>query len=263
MYQAYCKRRSLRATVAKLETVPSASNSAIQEAILEVDIPGAYDLLRCEAGVHRVQRVPATEGSGRTHTSAAAVLVLPSFPSNGEEDGQIDFNDPSSDYFVNPQDVRTDVYRASGAGGQHVNKTESAVRLTHLPTGTTVAIQETRSQHQNRERAWQILRAKIAQAKREGREEEKSRLRVSVVGVARMGRGDKIRTYNWSQQRVTDHRSGFTLHHLDDVMEGGQSLDDIMDSVKSWQKDQDVETLIADEEAEDVKNNGCPPKYST
>lgn len=253
MYQAYCKRHGLRVNVLKLEyeTVSGAGpESQIQEVVLEVDGTGAYELLRCEAGVHRVQRVPATETKGRTHTSAVAVIVMPNFPSEGSEGlGQESFRDPASDFYVNPSDVRTDVMRARGAGGQHVNTTDSAVRLTHIPTGTVVAVQDSRSQQQNRAKAWQILRARTAQAKREAREEELAQLRLSVVGVAKMGRGDKVRTYNWSQQRVTDHRSGITLHHLDDILQGGNSLDTVMESVRAWLRERDVESLIADEEA--------------
>ncbi len=250
MYQAYCKRHGLRANLMKFEAAASVGvEDQIQEAVLEVESAGAYDTFRCEAGVHRVQRVPATESKGRTHTSAVAVLVLPSFPNQGDEDhGATNSDDPSSDYYVNPADVRTDVMRARGAGGQHVNTTDSAVRLTHIPTKTVVAIQDSRSQPQNRQKAWQILRAKLAQGKREAREEELAQLRASVIGVSRMGRGDKIRTYNWSQQRVTDHRSGITLHHLDDILEGGEGLDKVMASVKDWLKMRDIDSLIADEE---------------
>lgn len=226
----------------------------IQTAILEVSSEGAYDLLRGEAGVHRVQRVPATESKGRTHTSAVSVLVLPSFPENiADSLGAESFNDPGSDYYVHPSDVRTDVMRARGAGGQHVNTTDSAVRLTHVPTGTVVAIQDSRSQHKNREKAWQILRARLAQTRREAREDEVAKLRLSVVGVARMGRGDKIRTYNWAQQRVTDHRSGFTLRTLDEIVEGGQGLDEIMSSVRAWRLEMDLEELAADEQVEKQK----------
>ena len=253
MYQAFCKRHNLRSTILKLEdakTTGTGSDNEIQEVVLEIEREGAYGLLRCEAGVHRVQRVPTTETKGRTHTSAVSVLILPNFPSDGKEElGQDSFNDPGSDYYIEPKDVRTDVMRARGAGGQHVNTTDSAVRLTHLPTNTVVAMQDSRSQPKNREKAWRLLRAKIAQARREAREEEKARMRVNVVGVGKMGRGDKIRTYNWSQQRVTDHRSGITLHHLDDIIQGGDSLDKVMDSVRIWLSDRDLESLIADEDA--------------
>lgn len=261
MYQAYCRRHGLRANILKLDEASGIGSGSelVIEAVLEIEGEGAYGLLRCEAGVHRVQRVPATEKGGRIHTSAASVLILPSLPSEvSEDDDQSNFNDPSSDYYIDPKDVRTDVMRARGAGGQHVNTTDSAVRLTHIPTNTVVAIQDSRSQPKNREKAWQLLRAKLAQARRETREEEMAKLRVSVVGVGKMGRGDKIRTYNWSQQRVTDHRSGITLHHLDDILEGGESLDKVMDSVRAWLTERDVEALVADEEAENVKANSKP-----
>ena len=262
MYRAFCKRKGLRANLLKLDSSASvSSDDQIEEAVLEIDAAGAYDIFRCEAGVHRVQRVPATENKGRTHTSAVSVLVLPNFPEQGEEEmGAANFDDPSSDYYIDPGDVRTDVMRARGAGGQHVNTTDSAVRLTHIPTNTVIAIQDSRSQPKNRAKAWQILRAKLAQQRRDAREEEMAQLRVSVIGVARMGRGDKIRTYNWSQQRVTDHRSGITLHHLDGILEGGESLDQVMSSVKEWLKTRDVESLIADEEAERAKSEGVARK---
>ncbi|KAK5279289.1 Peptide chain release factor 1, mitochondrial, partial [Cryomyces antarcticus] len=229
-------RNGLRSVLLKYEDAngmadPNGSDAPLQEAVLEVETSGAYGVLRCEAGVHRVQRVPATESKGRTHTSAVSVLVLPSFPiDDSEVSGEINFNDPNSDYYVDPKDVRTDVMRAKGAGGQHVNTTDSAVRLTHLPTGTVVAIQDSRSQPKNREKAWHLLRSRLAQARREAREEEMVQMRRSVVGVAKMGRGDKIRTYNWGQQRVTDHRSGLSVHDLDDVLEGGDSLEKVMES---------------------------------
>lgn len=262
MYQAYCKRHNLRVNLLKLDTAASVgADDQIQEAVLEIETAGAYDIFRCEAGVHRVQRVPATESKGRTHTSAVSVLVLPNFPSKGEEElGESNLDDPESDYYVDVKDVRVETMRASGAGGQHVNKTDSAIRLTHIPTNTVVAMQDSRSQHQNRTKAWQILRAKLAQARREAREEEMAQLRVSVVGVSRMGRGDKVRTYNWSQQRVTDHRSGITVHNLDDTLEGGENLDKIMASVKHWLILKDVDSLIADEEAARTKSGVQPKK---
>lgn len=253
MYQGFCKRHNLRVNILKYdysEGVGSGTETQLQEAVLEVESEGAYGILRCEAGVHRVQRIPATETKGRTHTSAVAVLVLPSFPSTGSEElGEESFNDRSSDYYLEPKDVRTDTMRANGAGGQHVNTTDSAIRLTHIPTNTVVSIQDSRSQPKNREKAWRILRAKIAQLRREAREEEMARLRNSDARIARSGRGDKIRTYNWGQQRVTEHRSGLTLHDLDGVLEGGDSLDKVMDSVRVWLTERDVESLIADEEA--------------
>ena len=254
MYRDFCKRKGLHANLLKLDSAAAiTSEDMIQEAILEIDAPGTYDVFRCEAGVHRVQRVPATEIKGRTHTSAVSVMVLPNLPDQGGQNGETDFDNPTSDYYIDPKDVRTDVMRARGAGGQHVNTTDSAVRLTHLPTNTVVAMQDNRSQHKNRAKAWQLLRAKLAQARRDAREEEIAQLRISVVGVARMGRENKVRTYNWGQQRVTDHRSGITVHNLDDILEGGESLDKVMNSVKEWLKTKDIEALIADEEAEKMK----------
>jgi peptide chain release factor 1 len=256
MYKAYCSRKNMRVSMLKYETADGDSDSSgespLAEAILEVETPGAYGQLRSEAGVHRVQRVPATESKGRTHTSAVAVLVLPSLPvsaSEGQEMWEADLNDPTSDYYVNPTEVRTDVMRARGAGGQHVNTTDSAIRLTHIPTNTVVSMQDSRSQHKNRDKAWQLLRSKLAQARREAREEEAVKLRRGVIGVAKMGRGDKVRTYNWGQQRVTDHRSGLSVHNLDDVMEGGHDLDKIIDSVKTWFGEREIEGMLAEEEA--------------
>lgn len=255
MYQAYCLRKNLRVSVMKYETADGVSGAngeaPLAEAILEIESSGAYGQLRSEAGVHRVQRVPATEVKGRTHTSAVSVLVLPSLPTNkseGQELSQADLNDPESDYYVNAADVRTDTMRARGAGGQHVNTTDSAIRLTHLPTNTVVSMQDSRSQHQNRDKAWQVLRSRLALARREAREKEVVKLRKGVMGVAKMGREYKVRTYNWGQQRVTDHRSGLSVYGLGDVMDGGNELDNVIDSVKTWFGEQEMLALLAEEE---------------
>ncbi|KAF2099449.1 release factor [Rhizodiscina lignyota] len=248
MYQSYCVNSGLPYSLLKYEDAdgvgdPNGSDRQLTEAIMEVNGTGAYGKLRCEAGVHRVQRVPATEAKGRVHTSAASVLVLPSFPDD-HASGE-DFNDPKSDFFIDLKEVRQEVMRARGAGGQHVNKTESAVRLTHIPTNTTVSIQDSRSQIANRDKAWRLLRSRIAQIRREAREDEMRDMKRSVVGVAKVGRGDKIRTYNFQQQRVTDHRSGFSIHSLEDAIEGGSSLEQVMDSVRKWMIDQEVAQLVA------------------
>ena len=247
MYQAFCNHNGLRTNLLKYENINGTSEAGVplSEAIFEVDNENAYGILRCEAGVHRVQRVPATETKGRTHTSAASVHVLPSLQENLA--AQEDFENPESDYYIDIKEVKQEVMRASGAGGQHVNKTESAVRLTHIPTNTVVAMQDSRSQQKNKEKAWALLRSRIAQARREKREDEIVAMRRSVLGVNKMGRGDKIRTYNWNQQRVTDHRSGTTVHDLDDVMAGGQTLEKVMDSVRGWLMERDVEGMIAEE----------------
>ncbi|KAF2830631.1 release factor [Ophiobolus disseminans] len=247
MYLAFCNGNGFRTGILKYENINGTSEAGVplSEAIIEVESDDAYGVFRCEAGVHRVQRVPATETKGRTHTSAASVHVLPSLQDNSSV--QEDFDNPESDYYIDQKEVKVEVMRASGAGGQHVNKTESAVRLTHTPTNTVVAMQDSRSQHKNKEAAWALLRSRIAQSRREKREEEMANMRRSVIGVAKMGRGDKVRTYNWGQQRVTDHRSGITVHGLDDVMEGGQTLSKVMDSVRGWLMERDVEALIAEE----------------
>ncbi|SMQ45212.1 unnamed protein product [Zymoseptoria tritici ST99CH_3D7] len=267
MYTNYCARNELNTTLLKLETADysaaggtsSSGSTHVQEAVLEVHTPGAYGILRCEAGVHRVQRVPATEKQGRTHTSAASVLVLPSLGEDpGGDMGEDSFNDPKSDYYVDPKEVRMDVMRASGAGGQHVNKTESAVRLTHEPSGIVVAIQETRSQIKNREKAWRLLRSRIAQIRREEREAELVRLRRGA-GAGKVGRENKVRTYNWGQQRVSDHRSGIDSRHLDDVIEGGEALETVMDSVRAWMTEEEVLGLIAEEEANIKLPSICSP----
>jgi len=255
MYQQYCARRGYRARVVKYEISDNAGDAsgstgekAVQEAVLEVQDAGAYDAFRGEAGMHRVQRIPATEKSGRTHTSATAVWVLPSFPDSGPEESA-DVADPESDFYLNPADVRSETMRARGAGGQHVNKTESAIRLTHMPTGTTVSMQDSRSQSRNRESAWRLLRSRIAQQRREAREELARQLRSSVLSKAQVTRGDKIRTYNYQQDRCTDHRTGVDVHNLPNVLEGGETLDRIMDSVREWLAEMDIQAAIAEEEA--------------
>uniref|UniRef100_L2FNB0 Peptide chain release factor 1 n=1 Tax=Colletotrichum fructicola (strain Nara gc5) TaxID=1213859 RepID=L2FNB0_COLFN len=223
MYRQFCARKGYRVQVIKYEMADAAgdtSSAAGQEAIIEVQDAGAYDVFRGEAGMHRVQRVPATESKGRTHTSAVAVWVLPSFPENGS--AEEDFNNPESDFYIDPQEVRIETMRARGAGGQHVNKTESAIRMTHLPSGTVVSMQDSRSQQRNREDAWKLLR---------------------------ITRGDKIRTYNYQQDRVTDHRAGIDVHDLPDVVAGGEMLDKVFDSVKEWMVSQDIEAMMAEEEA--------------
>ncbi|KAJ5801411.1 uncharacterized protein N7518_003479 [Penicillium psychrosexuale] len=251
MYVAFCSRRGLRPTILKQDTEVGASDDRLFEAVIEIEANGAYDILRTESGVHRVQRVPATETKGRTHTSAVSVMVLPSFPEDGSEmDSAMNFEDPSSDYYIDPQEVRVEKMRAGGAGGQHVNKTESAIRLTHIPTHTVVSMQDERSQQANRRKAWQMLRAKLAEARQEAREQELMQLRRGILGgVAKMGRGDKIRTYNFGQSRCTDHRTGITVHNLDGILDGGDGLDTVMDSVRAWMADSEVEAMVAEDMA--------------
>jgi peptide chain release factor 1 len=248
MYQSLCARLHWPTTLTSFTPDPSLPElPSLTSAILEINVPNAYNALRTEAGVHRVQRVPSTEKKGRTHTSAVSVLVLPSFPEKPEE-SEHNYADPSSDYYIPPSDVRSETMRASGAGGQHVNKTDSAIRLTHIPTGIVVGMQESRSQHANRTKAWQVLRARLAQRRREEREEEMLQLRRSAMGgVARTGREDKVRTYNFSQNRVSDHRSGWTGSDLEGVLEGGQVLEACMASVREWMDENEVRGLLAEE----------------
>lgn len=254
MYQAFCKRHHLRCSILKLEESAARTGAghhkAIQEVVLEVEAAGAYSLLMSEAGVHRVQRIPHTESGGRIHSSVASVLILPRFPDDEVEGQEGDsVNNPSSDYYVDPKDVKSEIMRSSGSGGQHVNTTDSAIRLTHIPTNIVVSMQDQRSQQKNRTKAWQLLRGKIAAARREAREEEKAKLRLSVLGGGKSAsRGDKIRTYNWREQRVTDHRSGITLHQLDNILEGGDGLDKVIESVRAGFRERDIKALIADQE---------------
>ncbi|KAK4127587.1 release factor [Parathielavia appendiculata] len=255
MYKAYCSNKGYRTRVVQYEASDSDGQTgsegeiALQEAVLEVQEPGAYAIFRGEAGMHRVQRVPATEAKGRTHTSAVAVWVLPSFPENGTSESEADWENPESDFYIDPTEVRSETMRARGAGGQHVNKTESAIRLTHIPTGTTVSMQDSRSQQRNREYAWRLLRSRIAQQRREAREEMARQMRSSVLANSQITRGDKIRTYQYQQDRCTDHRSGLDAHNLPDVLRGGETLGKIMDSVQTWLINKDIEALISEEEA--------------
>ncbi|MDR1691578.1 MAG: peptide chain release factor 1 [Rickettsiales bacterium] len=172
---------------------------------------GAYSRLKFESGTHRVQRVPETEASGRVHTSAATVAVMP-------EVSEIDVD-------INPADLRIDTYRASGAGGQHVNKTDSAIRITHIPTGVVVQCQDERSQHKNKDRAMKMLMAKLYDAQKETQEKERAKDRKSQVGSG--DRSERIRTYNFPQSRVSDHRINLTLYKLATVLTG-EDLDEIV-----------------------------------
>jgi len=201
MYQRYATNR--RWTVELLSTSESASGG-LKEVIAEVRGEGAYSRLKFESGVHRVQRVPVTEASGRIHTSTATVSVLPE-----ADDVEVQ---------VDEKDLRIDVYRSSGPGGQSVNTTDSAVRVTHLPTGMVVAIQDEKSQHKNKAKALAVLRARLLEMEQQRQAEERGEARRSQVGSGE--RSEKIRTYNFPDDRVTDHRAGLTVHNLPGLLEG-------------------------------------------
>ncbi|KAK9466764.1 hypothetical protein V1512DRAFT_286735 [Lipomyces arxii] len=233
MYIAYCNHRRWKCTILGISHTSSITGNGISEGILSIDEPGSYERLRYEGGIHRVQRVPATESKGRVHTSAAAVIVLPQLDNGNEEslDAERSFA---------PGEVRIDVMRARGAGGQHVNTTDSAVRLTHLPTGIVVAMQDNRSQHKNKAKAFMILRSRLAEQEHEAKVCEERHARTSQV--AGTDRSDKIRTYNYSQNRITDHRCNFTMYDLSGCM-AGISFDTLLDRIHEWAQTEEIKFL--------------------
>lgn len=219
MYSRYAERQGWRVEV--LSENPG-EHGGYKEVIARVEGQSVYAKLKFESGAHRVQRVPETESQGRIHTSACTVAILPEM----DEQAEIE---------INPADLRVDTYRASGAGGQHVNKTDSAIRLTHLPTGIVVECQDERSQHKNRARAMSLLQAKLVNQQREAQERELSDTRRSLVGSG--DRSERIRTYNFPQGRVTDHRINLTLYSLDEVIAG--NLDNVIEPLlREYQADQ-------------------------
>ena len=201
MYLRFTERQNWKS---EIMTLHDNEGGGIKEVIVTIMGEGAYGLLKFESGVHRVQRIPETESSGRVHTSAATVAVLPE-----AEDVDIE---------VNEGDLKIDTYRASGAGGQHVNKTESAIRITHNPTGLVVTCQDETSQHKNRDKAMKVLRSRLYELEMEKQHNERADARKSMVSTG--DRSAKIRTYNFPQGRVTDHRINLTLYKLNDIMDG-------------------------------------------
>ncbi len=210
MYSMYAESKRWKAEIAN---VNETELGGIKEVSFVIEGDGAFSRLKFESGVHRVQRVPDTEASGRIHTSTVTVAVLP-------EMDEVDFQ-------INPVDLQIDTYRSSGAGGQHVNKTESAIRITHLPTGTVVECQDERSQHKNKDRAMKILVSRLYEAECERQNAAYAAERKSQVGTG--DRSERIRTYNYPQGRVTDHRIGLTLYKIDQIMNG--DLDEIIDAL--------------------------------
>jgi peptide chain release factor 1 len=198
-----------------------------KEVIFEVKGDGAYSRLKYESGVHRVQRVPITESSGRIHTSTATVAVLPEV-----EEVEVE---------IAPEDIRIDVYRSSGPGGQHMQKTSSAVRITHLPTGIVVTCESQRSQFQNKTRAMAILRARLYEMEERKRRVERGEVRRSQVGTGE--RAEKIRTYNFPQNRVTDHRIGLTVYRLEEVLDG--DLDGFIEELATAERAEKLKAIGA------------------
>lgn len=211
-YKSYALRQGW-----KVEVIEENATSlrGYKEIVFKIDGAGAYGRMKFESGIHRVQRVPETEAGGRIHTSAASVAVMP-------EAKEIDV-------VIEDKDIRIDVFRASGAGGQHVNKTDSAIRITHFPTGIVVTCQNERSQFQNKAAAMAVLRSKLYEKQRAEQESASNASRKSMVGSG--DRSEKIRTYNFPEQRVTDHRIKLTLYKLDDILAGGLGLDEMIDAL--------------------------------
>lgn len=211
-YKSYALRHGW-----KIEVIEENATSlrGYKEIVFKIDGAGAYGRMKFESGIHRVQRVPETEAGGRIHTSAASVAVMP-------EAKEIDV-------VIEDKDIRIDIFRASGAGGQHVNKTDSAIRITHFPTGIVVTCQNERSQLQNKIAAMAVLRSKLYEKQRMEQESASNASRQSMVGSG--DRSEKIRTYNFPEQRVTDHRIKLTLYKLDDILAGGVALDEMIDAL--------------------------------
>ncbi|MCD6682107.1 MAG: peptide chain release factor 1 [Burkholderiaceae bacterium] len=213
MYLRFAERNHWRT---ELVSASESDLGGYKEAIVRIDGAGAYSRLKFESGGHRVQRVPETEAQGRIHTSACTVAVLP----EADELGEVE---------IDPDEIRVDVFRSSGAGGQHVNKTESAVRITHLPTGIVVECQDDRSQHRNRDRAMKVLAARLKDRRASEAQAREAAQRKSLVGSG--DRSERIRTYNFPQGRVTDHRINLTLYRLQQVMDG--DLDELLDALSA------------------------------
>lgn len=222
MYEKYAERQNWQVSI--VDSEPTEVGGYKRVAIM-ITGDKVYSKLKYENGAHRVQRIPVTESQGRVHTSTATVAVMPEYE-------QVDFE-------LDPKDIRVDVYRASGAGGQHINKTSSAVRMTHLPTGIVVAMQDQRSQQQNREKAMQILTSRVYDYYESENRDQYDEKRKNAVGTG--DRSERIRTYNYPQNRVTDHRIGLTLNKLDRIMNG--ELDEVIDALILYNQTKQLEEL--------------------
>ncbi len=211
MYSHYAESKGWQVSI--IDSNPT-EIGGFKEVVFEIEGKGAYSRLKFESGVHRVQRVPSTESSGRIHTSTATVAVLPEV-------------DDVAEVEINPNDIEVDTYRASGAGGQHINKTSSAIRITHIPSGIVVTCQDQRSQHKNRDKAMRVLKAKLYEIEMQKHSSEIAENRKGQVGTG--DRSERIRTYNFPQRRVTDHRIGFTLYQIDQFING--DIDELIDAL--------------------------------
>ena len=228
LYRMYARFAETHGFSVEILSESPGEHGGFREVISRIVGPGAFARFKFESGVHRVQRVPATEAQGRIHTSACTVAILP-------EPDEVEASD------LNPAELRIDTFRASGAGGQHVNKTDSAIRITHLPSGLVVECQDERSQHKNRSRAMALMKAKLLAAEQEKRDSEIARNRKLQVGTG--DRSERIRTYNFPQGRVTDHRINLTLYKLGDIMQG--KIDELLDSL---QHEHQAEQLAEEEQ---------------
>lgn len=216
MYIHYCEKHGLKA---ELDSESPSEAGGFKEVVFEVRGDGAYGQLKYESGVHRVQRVPVTESQGRVHTSTATVAVMP----EAEE----------KDLEINQNDLKIDTFRASGHGGQSVNTTDSAVRITHLPTGVVVSMQDEKSQIKNRDKAMKILRTRLLAHEVEKRQSEESETRLKLIGTG--DRSEKIRTYNYPQDRITDHRIGYSRSNLPEALDG--NIDDLIEKLQAAQRE--------------------------
>ncbi|KAJ9120654.1 hypothetical protein QFC22_002584 [Naganishia vaughanmartiniae] len=253
MYLRYAQAKGWRTEILSKTSgaIGTGTGTGLKDVTLKVDGVGAFGDFRWERGVHRVQRVPATESAGRVHTSTIAVVFQEtkvSSPMAAQVLPVMEKTTETADDIVDEKDVKTEVMRSRGAGGQHVNKTESAVRLTHIPTGISVSMQDSRSQHQNKAWAWQILRARLLDQKMIQQAQDRRKTRQSQVKG--MDRSDKVRTYNFPQDRVTDHRIGMTLTGLDAVLEG-EGLEGVIRELKEHHRGLRMESLL--ETGEDLE----------